>query len=394
VTTDGGATWKHADLPISTWFDVAYDMDTPFHVVGSVQDHGSYRLTVDLSKGRDHLTPVASDPGSGAIGGEYCEHQIDPTNPNIIYSEKVTRTDLSVAAAPRGGGPPPAAVAAAGGAGAGAAGGAGGAGGAGANAAAGGRGAAPPQPAGPQRSTNVRPPSGPGDDPFRMQVLAPLLLSPFDPKTIYFGAQYLFRSHDRGDTWEKLSGDLSGNDTTLRGDVPYQDVISISESPKKKGLLYAGTDDGRLHISMDDAKTWTDLTSGLPQKKWVAKVLASQYDESTVFLAQQGRYDDDFAVHLSKSTDYGKTWRSIAGNLPGGPINMIREDPVKANVLYACNDFGVYVSTNGGQRWDVLGGNLPSVNVMDFVVHPRDHVLVAATHGRGLWVVDVSGIEK
>jgi hypothetical protein len=146
-------------------------------------------------------------------------------------------------------------------------------------------------------------------------------------------------------------------------------------------------------MTMDNGKTWTDLTSKLPQKKWVAKVLPSQYDDATVYLAQQGRYDDDFAVYLYKSTDYGKTWKSIAGNLPGGPINMIREDPVSANILYTCNDFGVYASTNGGVRWDVLGGNLPSVDVMDFIVHPRDHVLVAATHGRGVWVIDVSKIE-
>jgi len=371
VTTDGGVTWKRADLPISTWFDIAYDMDTPFHVVGSVQDHGSYRLVVDLRNGRDHLSAVTTDSAASGIGGEYCQHQIDPTNPNIIYSEKVTRTDLSIAAPPRGSRA-----------------------GAGGGAATGGRGAAPQPPAGPQRTKNVRPPTGPTDDPLRMQVLAPLLLSPFDPDTIYFGAQYLYRSRDRGDTWERLTGDLSDNNKALVGDVPYQDVISISESPKKKGLLYAGTDDGRLHRSMDDGKTWTELTSGLPQKMWVAKVLASQYDESTVYVAQQGRYQDDFSVRLYRSTDYGKTWKSIAGNLPGGPINMIREDPVKANVLYTCNDFGVYVSTNGGQKWDVLGGNLPSVNVMDFVVHPRDHVLVAATHGRGVWVVDVSGIEK
>ena len=234
---------------------------------------------------------------------------------------------------------------------------------------------------------------GPNDDPVRAQVLAPLLLSPFDPNTIYFGSQYLFRSRDRGDSWEKLTGDLSSNDKTQSGDIPYQVVVSISESPKKKGLIYAGTDDGRLHVTADDGKTWTDLTSKLPQQKWVAKVLASQYDESTVYLAQQGRYEDDFAVYLYKSTDNGQTWKSIDGNLPGGPINMIREDPVSASVLYACNDFGVYVTVNGGQQWDVLGGNLPSVNVMDFVVHPRDRVLVAATHGRGVWVIDVSGIK-
>jgi photosystem II stability/assembly factor-like uncharacterized protein len=132
----------------------------------------------------------------------------------------------------------------------------------------------------------------------------------------------------------------------------------------------------------------------LVPNKWVANVLASKYAEGTVYMAQQGRYDDDFGVYLSKSTDYGKTWKSIAGNLPSGPMNMIREDPNNPNVLYTCNDFGMYVSTNGGQRWEVLGGNLPSVNVMDFIVHPRDKVLVAATHGRGVWVIDVSSFSK
>ena len=361
VTTDGGVTWNHASLPNSTFFDIAYDMDTPFHIVGSVQDHGSYRGVVDVSKGRGNVPAVEFSTEGGGLGGEYCEHQIDPTNPNIIYSEKVTRTDLSIPPPPRGGGP--------------------------------GRGAGEAQPEGPRRSTQLKPTVGPNDDPIRAQVLAPLLLSPFDPNTIYFGSQYLFRSHNRGDTWEKLTGDLSGNDKTQSGDIPYQVIVSISESPKKRGLIYAGTDDGHLHVTSDDGKTWTDLTSKLPQKKWVAKVLASQYDESTVYLAQQGRYEDDFAVYLYKSTDNGRTWKSIGSNLPGGPINMIREDPVGANVLYAANDFGVYVTTNGGQKWDVLGGNLPSVNVMDFIVHPRDRVLVAATHGRGVWAIDVSGIK-
>ncbi len=109
-----------------------------------------------------------------------------------------------------------------------------------------------------------------------------------------------------------------------------------------------------------------------------------------MYLAQQGRYDEDFGVYLYKSTDYGKTWKSIAGNLPGGPMNMIREDPENANVLYTANDFGVYVTTNGGGRWDVLGGNLPSVNVMDFIVHPRDRMIVIGTHGRGAWTMDLS----
>ena len=241
---------------------------------------------------------------------------------------------------------------------------------------------------------NIRPPAVTPDDPLRMQVLAPILISPHDPDTIYFGAQYLFRSKDRGNTWEKLTDDLSYNDKKKIGDIPHQLVITISESPKKKGLIYTGTDDGRLYASIDEGKEWRELTVGSATKKeWIGTVLASKYDEATVYVAQQGRYDEDFAVHLYKSTDYGKTWKSIAGNLPGGPINMIREDPVSPNVLYTANDFGVYVTTNGGQKWDVLGGNLPSVNVMDFIVHPRDRMLVIGTHGRGVWAIDVSKIK-
>lgn len=364
VTTDGGATWRRASLPTETVFDMAFDMDTPFRVYGSFQDHGSYRGVVDISKGRENLKPTVWE---NAPGGEYCEHAIDPTNPNIVYSGKLDRTDYSVPAAPggRGGG--------GGGAGAAAAGGA--------------------APAGPQRTTNIRPPTAQGDDPLRMQVLAPILLSPHDPNTVYFGAQSLYRSRNRGETWEKVTPDLSYNDKTRLGDVPHQLVITISESPKKKGLIYTGTDDGRLYVSIDEGKEFTELTANFPKKLWVSTVLASRYNEATVYAAQQGRYDEDFAARVYKSTDYGRTFRSIAANLPGGPINMIREDPVSPNVLYVANDFGVYVTTNGGQKWEVLGGNLPSVNVMDFIVHPRDRMLVIGTHGRGVWAIDVSGIK-
>ncbi|HUL72404.1 MAG TPA: hypothetical protein VLT86_04845 [Vicinamibacterales bacterium] len=354
VSRDGGATWTRAAIPSSTFFDMAFDMDTPFRVYGSVQDHGSYRAVVDVRQGVAAMKPVAFE---SAPGGEGSTHAIDPTNPNIVYSAgtygAITRTDLSA---------PP-------------------------SAAGGGRGRG--------NVTNIRPKSESGDaDELRGQWLAPMILSPHDPNTLYFGLQYLYRSKDRGQTWERLTPDISGGDKKELGEVPYQTVISISESPKKAGLIYAGTDNGHLQVSIDTGKEWTDLTAKLPQQKWIAKILASKYQEGTVYLAQQGRYDDDFGVYLYKSTDYGKTWKSIAGNLPAGPMNMIQEDPVSPNVLYACNDFGVYVSTNGGQTWDVLGGNLPSVNVMDFIVHPRDHVLVAATHGRGVWVLDVSQFER
>ncbi len=356
VSTDGGQTWRKAALPVQTVFSMNYDMDTPFRVYVSVQDHGAYRAPIDIRSGREKLQAMSWE---SAPGGEYTQHAVDPRNPNILYSGKLTRTDYSIPETPRGGGA--------------------------------GRGGAA-APAGPQRDTTIRPPVGAGDDPLRMQVLAPIHLSPHDPDTVYFGTQYLFRSRDRGNTWEKLTGDLSYGDKAKIGDIPHQLVITISESPKKKGLIYTGTDDGRLYVSIDDGKEFREITANLPKLQWIAKVVASEHDEATVYVAQQGRYDEDFAVRLYKSTDYGRTFRSIAGNIPGGPINMIREDPVNANVLYAANDFGVYVTTNGGGRWEVLGGNLPSVAVMDFIVHPRDRMLVIGTHGRGVWAIDVSRI--
>lgn len=359
TSTDGGQTWRRADLPIETVFSTNADMGTPFKVYASVQDHGSFRAAIDITGGRDSLKGM---PWDGAPGGEYTQHAIDPRNPNIVYSGKLSRTDYSIPAAPRGGG-----------------------------AGAAGRGAGQ-TPAGPQQNKNIQPPAGPNGDPLRMQVLAPIELSPHDPNTLYFGSQYLYRSRDRGDTWERLSEDMSYGDKSKIGDIPHQLVITISESPKKKGLIYTGTDDGRLWASVDDGKEFRELTMNLPKKQWIAKVLASAHDEGTVYVAQQGRYDEDFAVRLFKSTDYGKTFKSIAGNIPGGPMNMMREDPTNPNVLYAANDFGVYVTTNGGARWEVLGGNLPSVAVMDFIVHPRDKMMVIGTHGRGLWAIDVSKI--
>ncbi len=358
TSLDGGQTWRRADLNVQTVFSMNYDMDTPFRVYVSVQDHGAFRAPIDISGGRENLKPMSWE---GAPGGEYTQHAVDPRNPNILYSGKLPRTDYSIPAAARGAG--------------------GGAAGRGADA-----------PAGPQRDKSIRPAIKEGEDPLRMQVLAPIHLSPHDPDTVYFGTQYLYRSRDRGETWERVTQDQSYGDKSRIGDIPHQLIITISESPKKKGLIYTGTDDGRLWVSVDEGKEFRELTAALPKRQWIAKVVASQHDEATVYVAQQGRYDEDFAPRMYKSTNYGKSFTSIAGNIPGGPINMIREDPVSPNVLYAANDFGVYVTTNGGQRWDVLGGNLPSVAVMDFIVHPRDRMMVIGTHGRGVWAIDVSKI--
>lgn len=368
MSADAGATWTFAvSAGGSQFYNVALDNSTPAWAYGSIQDVGSRRGKVDLSAGRDRIPAVE---WSNAPGGEGSHQAIDPENPNIVYSHgfygNFTRDDQSVPAPQRGRGA---------GAGEAQAGGAGQRGGNG----------------GPRRSTPIRPT---GED-LRAQWMAPILISPHKASTIYAGFQYVFRSLDRGATWEKISPDLSDNDPAkmLRrssSEIPYQTVVALAESPKKEGLLYAGTDDGRLHATMDGGKQWSELTAGLRERKWISRVVASEHSDGTVYVTQRGREDDDFAPYVFKSIDYGKTLTSIVNNIPAGPVNVIREDPTDPNILYVGTDFGAFVSVDGGRRWQVLGGNLPSVQVSDLQYQPRDHVVVISTYGRGMWALDAT----
>ena len=155
-----------------------------------------------------------------------------------------------------------------------------------------------------------------------------------------------------------------------------------------KGLLYAGTDDGRLHVTRGEGKTWTDLSSHVPTRKWISRVVPSQHAAGTVYVTQRGREDDDFGVYVYKSTDYGATFTSLAANLPVGTVNVIREDPRDPQTLYLGTDLGVFVSTNGGAQWDVLGRPLPSVQISDLQYQTRDNVIVISTYGRGMYALD------
>jgi len=347
ISYDGGKNWKNSrlTLPICQFFNINYDMDTPFHVYGSMQDHGSFRAAVDLSHGRDRIRPVEFEQ---APGGEGSHHAIDPTNPNIVYScgfyGNLTRTDLSKS--------------------------------------------------GPERSKLIVPRVYPDEPKLRGQWLAHFILSPHNPNIIYLGMQYLFRSLDRGDTWEKISPDLTYYRPDEAGDIPYHTITAISESPLMYGLIYVGTDDGRVSMTRDGGKTWKEITKGLPYQKWVSRLVASQYEMGTVYLTQHGRADDDFAPYVWMSKDFGQTWVDISKGIPIGPVNVIREDPVDKNILYIGTDLGVYVSKDRGKSWQVLGGNLPSVYVHDLIIHPRDNMIVIATHGRGMWVMDADPINE
>ena len=177
------------------------------------------------------------------------------------------------------------------------------------------------------------------------------------------------------------------------GKTPYainhQSITAMDESPLEKDLLYAGTDDGRVWVKNGLNAEWTAAMNGIPQNAHTSRLVASAYDKNTVYLTLSNRREDDIHSYIYRSTDRGATWTSIAGNLPASPVNVIREDPKRKDVLYCGTDMGVYLSKDGGKTWASLQGNLPaSVSVNDLFVHPRDYNLVIATYGRGIYVVD------
>jgi photosystem II stability/assembly factor-like uncharacterized protein len=353
ISYDGGRTWRSfADnLPVCQFFNIAYDMAAPFRVYGSMQDHGSFRGQVLRKTERftgKILEGFEAVPFEAAPGGEGCSHAIDPVNPDIVYSAgfygHIERSDMRL----------------------------------------------PEE----LRSKGLLPPTYPDEPPLRGQWVAPFILSPHNNETIYHGMQYLFRSFNRGDIWERISPDLTYNTAAEMGDIPYHTLFAISESPLRAGLIYVGTDDGKVQVTRDGGKTWSEIMSGLPYQKWVSRLAASAYELGTVYLTQNGKRDDDFTPYVWKSTDFGKTWVSIAGNIPFGPVNVIREDPVDKNILYLGTDGGVFITKDGGRVWNVLGGNLPMVYVHDLIIHPRDNVIVIATHGRGMWAVDAEPINE
>ncbi len=348
VSYDRGENWNCwlDNLPVVQFFNVNYDMKEPFRVYGSIQDHGSMYGTVDLSGGRDKVEAVEFE---WAPGGEGSSHAIHPDKTDMVFSAGFYGTIMRTDMGKKG-----------------------------------------------NWWTNtdqLLPKTYPEEAKLRGQWIAPFILSPHNPDIIFHGMQYVLKSSDQGSTWEIISPDLSHNDPKKSGDIPYQTLTSISESPLKSGLIYAGTDDGRLHRSKDGGKTWTEIKKGVHPDKWVSRVESSRFDMGTVYISQNGKRDDDFQVYIWKSTDYGDTWKDISGNIPIGPVNVIREDPIDKNILYVGTDIGVYVSLDGGESYSVLG-DLPSTYVHDLVIHPRDNMIVIATHGRGIWVLDANDVNK
>ena len=374
LSDDSGKTWTYARSAGGVQFyNVVLDNSSPALAYGSIQDDGSRRGRVDLSQGRDRIPAVE---WTGAPGGEGSHHAIDPADLNVVFSHgfygNFTRTVVT----------PPAPA---------------GAGGRQGDSSAAGTDMGRGRGRGRGAATNIRPQSN--DVELRAQWMAPIVASTHAPGVIYAGYQFVYRSPDRGASWERISPDLTSNDPSrmlLKSSsaIPFQTITALAESARRKGLLYAGTDDGKLHVTLDDGKTWTELTGQVPTSRWYSRVVPSQHAEGTVYVTQRGREDDDFGVYVYKSTDFGRTFTSLAANIPAGSVNVIREDPGNPNVLYLGTDFGAFVTSDGGRQWSVLGGGLPSVQVSDLAYHPRDHVIVIATYGRGMYALDAQRLPQ
>ncbi len=342
VSYDKGKNWlSFTDkIPATQFFNIAVDMDTPFRVYGSVQDFGSFRGVVDLGRGRDRIPAVKFD---GAPGGEGSTHAIDPTNPAIVYSAgfygTITRSDVVKGTSKR-----------------------------------------------------LLPRTYEDEPALRGEWVAPFIVSPHNSNIIYHGMQYVLRSIDQGNTWEQISPDLTYNTPLETGDISYHTLTSISESPLRYGLLYAGTDDGKVHMTKDGGKRWQEIMEGLPYQKWVSRLVASSFELGRVYMTQNGKRDDDFTPYVWKSTNYGKTWVDISKGIPLGPVNVIREDPRSKDILYVGTDCGVYLTKDGGKTWEVLGSGLPMSYVLDLAYQPRENIVVIGTHGRGVWALDASSL--
>ncbi|MBN1938864.1 MAG: hypothetical protein JW843_04715 [Candidatus Aminicenantes bacterium] len=355
ISWDGGRTWDPVQsIDAAQVYQVGYDFGTPYHVYCGLQDNNAWG------------GPSASFDGGGVrnedwfilAGGDGFFVQPDPKDPNIIYSNSqgngITRFDRRI-----------------------------------------------------NQAISVRPQAPLSEPPYRYNWNSPIHLSPHDSRVVYCGAQFLLRSPDRGMTWEKASPDLTTDDPEKQKDSggpitpdnsaaeSHCTITTIAESPVKPGVIWVGTDDGNIQVTRDDGKTWTNTAGaipGLPARSWCSRIEASHFDPGTAYAAFDGHRTGDMGAYLYKTADFGRTWTSIASNLPAfGWIHVVREDVRNRNLLFAGTEFGVFASLDGGTSWFSLKNNLPTVAVHDIAVHPRDNDLIIGTHGRGVWIMDDIG---
>ena len=353
---DQAKTWTFfPNLPVGLFYHVSYDMATPYNICGGMQDNynwcGPSAVRGAAGIANHHWTTIQGGDGFVVLQ--------DPVDPRVIYSESqdgnMVRVDRVTG-----------------------------------------------------ETMSIRPQPATGEPPLRWHWDTPIIHSPHDPKIMYTGANKVFRSADRGLSWVAVSPDLTsnadrseivtmgvkGSDITIARDdgiAAWPAIVSLAESPRKAGLLYAGSDDGVLQVSRDAGKAWTnviDKVPGLPKGIFVSEIVPSKFDEATVYATFDGHRQNDYEPYIYVSHDFGQTWTSVVANLKGEVARTLTEDTRNADVLYLGTETGLFVSIDRARSWARIKANLPTVRIDEITLHPRDNAMLLATHGRALWVLD------
>jgi photosystem II stability/assembly factor-like uncharacterized protein len=350
---DGGNRWwKAENLPVSQFYHVSTDMERPYRVYGGLQDNSSWIGESQFPGG------ITNHQWENMYGGDGFWMFADPSDPNYVYAEYqgggISRINRKT-----------------------------------------------------HETRNIQPLPRYREGKLRYNWNTPIHMSPTGNGTLYIGAQFLFRSRDHGQTWERISPDLTTNDPEKQkqeqsGGVTVDNsaaemhttIYSIAESPKNPNLIWVGTDDGNVQITRDGGKSWANVVGniqGLPKNAWVSYIDAGHFDEGTAYATFDLHMFGDMKPYVYRTTDYGQTWTPlVAENSPvRGYAHVVREDLVNRDLLFVGTEQGLWISLDGGRQWaQYKGGEMPNVAVRDLVIHPRDHDLVIATHGRGIWIVD------
>ena len=343
ITYDDGETWIKNNSPsVGQFYAINVDNQTPYNVYGGLQDNGVWKGANNASEDRS-WQQYGQYPWEMIMGGDGMQIEIDNRNPNIVYTGyqfgNYYRLNFET-----------------------------------------------------EDQTYIQPKHQLGESPYRFNWQTPIELSSHNQDILYLGGNKLMRSLDQGNTWEAISDDLTNGGK--KGNVAYGTLTSISESPFQFGLIYAGSDDGLLHVTKNGGATWQNISTSFPKDLWVSRVIASSHKKERVYVTLNGYRWDDFSTYIYMSDDYGQTWKDISSNVPMSPVNVIKEDLVNQNMLYLGTDNGAYVSFNKGETWQAFSKGLPAVAVHDLVIQKDTNDLLLATHGRSIYKTNVANLQK